>query len=123
MKEITITPEVQGKITSLRELAVSGANDPEQLTGAWKTYLEIKEGTVTHPIDRIAVSHVRTMVDVLQKGGTHEHNSTTISAVDGLKMDLGLMGSSKLLDPFEEEQLDNVKLFVENMSEVLIRKS
>lgn len=123
MKEFTITPEVHGKIASLRELAVSGASDPEQLAGAWETYLEIKEGTITRPIDTIAVSQVRTMVDVLKKGGTYEHNSTTISAVSNLRGDLGIISDNGLIGKLDESEMEKVETFADNMADILIRKA
>lgn len=121
MKREKPNPEVEAQIAKLRSLALEEEVAPEQLKTAWKDYLSIKEQTIESPIDRISVSHVRTMAEVVSNGGQYEHNSTSSSAIDDLKKDFSLLGGTGLFGTFDENEKEKVKSFVEKMSDVLIR--
>lgn len=120
--ENRFSPETMALITGLRQVAISHDPDSEKLKEAWKNYVEIKEKIlVPTPFNRIELSHIKSILEILNLGGTTEHNSTTSLACFELRMDLGLMHGPGLIGELTEEDKDAVKTFAEKMSDVLIR--
>lgn len=115
--------EVKRLIPEFKQMILYGKDDPETLKSAWRHYLDIKEKMWRSlPGNEAELNYVKRTIKIMDDGGLLKHTDESYAVCYGLRVDLGLFGTSGLLGNLREEEKKKVDTFICKMCDVLIRQ-